>query len=108
MFTYLVVVYVSFLVFLVVIGALEHVLIPNLPEAGAFSGGQAGAAPGVFGGFGDTDRESYRLVFFHTAVIQSSLSGLVAGVMGSGSIKDGMKHATIMLAITYVVLTLLV
>jgi flagellar protein FlaJ len=108
MFTYLVVVYVSFLVFLVVIGALEHVLIPNLPDTGALSGGQAGAGTNVFGNFGGTNREAYRLVFFHTAVIQSALSGLVAGVMGSGSIKDGMKHATIMLTITYLVLTLLV
>jgi flagellar protein FlaJ len=109
MFTYLVVVYVSFLVFLVVIAALEFVLIPNLPEAGALSGAPsgAGAAPGIIGDFGGGNRAAYRLVFFHTALIQSALSGLVAGVMGSGSIRDGMKHATAMLAVTYLVLTLL-
>lgn len=104
MFTYLVVIYVSFLVFLVVIVALEQVLIPNLPDTSAVSEGSAVAVPGLGSA---VDREAYRLVFFHTALIQSVVSGLVGGVMGSGSIKDGMKHATTMLAITYLVLAVL-
>jgi flagellar protein FlaJ len=102
MFTYLVVVYVSFLVFLVVIAALEYVLIPSLPDVSALGEG-ASATP--IGGFADVDRDAYRLAFFHTALIQAGLSGLVAGVMGGGAIEDGLKHATIMLSITYVVLT---
>lgn len=105
MFTYLVVIYVSFLVFLVVIVALEQVLIPNLPDTSAISDGPA-IVPGLGGG--NVDREAYRLVFFHTALIQSVLSGLVAGVMGNGSVKDGMKHTTAMLTITYLVLHVLV
>ncbi|WP_181692521.1 type II secretion system F family protein [Natronomonas sp. LN261] len=105
MFTYIVVVYISFLVFLVVIAALENVLIPSLPDASAFSGGGgAGPISGVSGG----DRDAYRLVFFHTAVIQSVLSGIAAGVMGNGSLEDGMKHTTIMLSITYVVLVFVI
>lgn len=105
MFTYIVVVYVSFLVFLVVIAALEFVLIPSLPDVGALGNGATTSA--AIGGFGGGDREAYRLVFFHTALIQSTLSGLVAGVMGGGTIRDGAKHATIMVSITYVVLALL-
>ncbi len=107
MFTYLVVIYVSFLVFLIVIVALESVLIPSLPDVSEISDGVGGTALGSFGGLEGSDRETYRLVFFHTALIQSALSGLVAGVMGSGSIKDGMKHSTVMLSITYVVLAVL-
>lgn len=102
MFTYVVVVYVSFLVFLVVIAALEYVLIPSLPDVSAL-GERASATP--IGGFADVDRDAYRLAFFHTGLIQAGLSGLVAGVMGGGAIEDGLKHATIMLSITYVVLT---
>ncbi len=105
MFTYLVVVYISFLVFLVVIGALEQVLIPNLPDAGEIGGGAGAGVPGL--GRAQVDREAYRLVFFHTALIQSVASGIVAGVMGNGSIKDGMKHATAMLLITYLALAFL-
>ena len=106
MFTYLVVIYVSFLVFLIVIAALENVLIPSLPDVSALGEGAAGAESplGLEGG----DRDAYRLVFFHTALIQAALSGLAAGVMGGGSIKDGMKHVAIMLSISYVVLTFVV
>ncbi|WP_336133770.1 type II secretion system F family protein [Natronomonas amylolytica] len=106
MFTYLVVIYVSFVVFLIVIMALDYVLIPNLPDTGSIGG--TGAGSGSFlSGFESGDRDAYRLAFFHTAIIQSALSGLVGGMMGAGSIKDGVKHATIMLTITYIILTLL-
>ena len=108
MFTYLVVVYVSFLVFLVVIGALEYVLIPSLPDVGSVGGAAGGVGAGPLGGFESSDRDAYRLVFLHTALVQSLLSGLAAGVMGSGSIKAGMKHAAVMLSISYVVLTFVI
>jgi len=107
MFTYLVVIYVSFIVFLIVIVALDFVLIPNLPDTGAVEGDLAQNAPSVLGGFQGGDEDAYRLVFFHTALIQSTLSGLVGGMMGGGSVKDGVKHSTIMLTVTYLVLTLL-
>ncbi|QLD86972.1 type II secretion system F family protein [Natronomonas halophila] len=106
MFTYLVVIYVSFIVFLIVIIALDYVLIPNLPDTGAISGPGTGSS-GFIGGFESGDVDDYRLAFFHTAIIQSALSGLVGGMMGAGSIKDGVKHSTIMLTVTYVILTLL-
>lgn len=104
MLTYLVVIYVSFVVFLIVIAALDYVLIPNLPDT---SGIGVRNGPSVLGGFSGGDVDAYRRAFFHTALIQSTLSGLVGGMMGGGSIKDGVKHATVMLAITYGVLTLL-
>jgi len=106
MLTYLIVIYVSFIVFLIVIGALDYVLIPNLPDTGSV-GGVGQGAPGIIGGFSGGDEDAYRLAFFHTALVQSALSGLVGGMMGGGSIKDGAKHAAIMLTVTYVVLTLL-
>lgn len=107
MFTYLVVVYISFLVFLIVIVALESVLIPSLPDVSNVSGSVGDTALGSLDGLDGSNREAYQLVFFHTALIQSALSGLVAGVMGSGSIKDGMKHSALMLSITYIVLMFL-
>ncbi|QLD87539.1 type II secretion system F family protein [Natronomonas salina] len=104
MLTYLVVIYVSFVVFLIVIAALDYVLIPNLPDT---SGISVQNGPSILGSFSGGDEDAYRRAFFHTALIQSTLSGLVGGMMGGGSIKDGVKHATVMLAITYAVLTLL-
>ncbi len=103
MFTYLLVIYVSFFVFLVVIGVINFVLVPSLPETAA-GGGQAFAdAPAITAGLGDVDIEAYQLVFFHTALVQALFSGLVGGQMGDGSVKDGMKHATVMLGVTFLV-----
>lgn len=95
--TYLVVIYISFLVFLVVIGAIDTVLVPNLP-----TGGAAGAA-GPFGGIGEIDKEAYQLIFFHAAIVQAGFSGLVGGQIAGGSLKDGGKHASVMLLIAYAV-----
>lgn len=100
MFTYLVVIYVAFSVFLVVIGAIDHVLVPSLPTT---SGDLSGVATPAFVSLGSIDVEAYRQVFFHATLIQATMSGLVGGQMGNGSIKDGVKHATLMLAVAYVV-----
>ena len=106
MATYLIVIYISFVVFLVVIMAIDYVLIPNLPES-TVDAGEVSGSPGVVGGIGGGAVPTYRLVFFHAALVQSLLSGLVGGMMGGGSLKDGVKHATVMLSITYLVLALL-
>lgn len=103
MFTYLIVIYVSFLVFLIVIGAIDRVLIPNLPSQealGGTTGNAVGSAPS-FLQINSRKVEQYRLTFFHAGLIQATLSGLVGGQMSSGSVKDGVKHATVMLLITY-------
>jgi flagellar protein FlaJ len=107
MLTYLVVIYISFVVFLIVIVSIDYVLIPNLPDAGAISTDTAQQAPGVVTGVGAEAVEPYRLVFFHATLVQSLLSGLVGGMMGGGSLKDGGKHATIMLTVTYAILIFL-
>lgn len=108
MMTYLVVIYVAFFVFLVVIVSLDSVLIPNLPQSGVEAGAVNGAAetPG-FLQFDASDADSYQLVFFHAALLQSALSGLVAGMMSRGTIKAGVKHSTIMLVVTYAILTVI-
>jgi flagellar protein FlaJ len=102
MLTYLVVIYVAFLVFVVVIAAIDTVLIPNLPDASNLP--ETGAAG--FLQVSNQGTEAYRLTFFHAALVQSTLSGLVGGQMGNGSVKDGAKHAAVMLGITYAVFLL--
>ncbi|NHN48541.1 type II secretion protein F [Halostella sp. JP-L12] len=106
MLTYLVVVYVSFGVFLVIIAALNNVLIPNLPEgsvvpnATSDRAGNIGAIQTV-SNLGSIDEGAYTLVFFHTTLIQGVLSGMVAGQMSGGDVRDGAKHAAILLALAY-------
>lgn len=110
MVTYLVVIYVSFVVFLVIIVAVNEVLVPSLPESVATPSPaetrRLGVDAGQFARFGNVDKAAYTLVFFHTALIQSVCSGFVAGQLGNGSLRDGVKHAAAMLAVAYLVFVL--
>lgn len=94
MFTYMVVIYMSFLVFMIIIAALTEILIPGMPDMSAtaeiFAGSNDG--PGA---------AAYTLLLYHTAVIQGLFAGLIAGQMGEGSIKSGAKHATVLVLFTY-------
>ena len=103
--TYLVVIYISFFVFLAIIVALDAVFIPNLPSGGLTGGASGTSVPtGPFSRAAqltEAEKEAYSLVFFHTGLVQAVCSGLVAGQMGENSVKAGAKHATIMLLAAY-------
>ncbi|WP_066414475.1 type II secretion system F family protein [Halorubrum aethiopicum] len=109
MLTYLIVIYISFLVFLGVIAALSVSFIPAIEEAsvagaaaetGTGTGVGTGAGGGIVGGLGDIDASAYERLFFHAAAVQALCSGIVAGQLGEGSAKDGAKHAAVLLVLT--------
>ena len=103
MLTYLVVIYISFVVFLVIIVAVNEVLVPSLPDQVPTpdSTNRLGVDTSSFARLGQVDKAGYTLVFFHTALIQAVASGFIAGQIGEGSLKDGTKHAAIMLLVAY-------
>ncbi|WP_302080046.1 type II secretion system F family protein [Salinibaculum rarum] len=105
MLTYLVVIYISFVVFLVIILAVNEVLVPSLPDTVPTpdSGNRLGVDTSTFSRLGGVDKAGYTLVFFHAALIQAVSSGFIAGQIGEGSLKDGTKHAAVMLLVAYVV-----
>jgi flagellar protein FlaJ len=108
MLTYLVVIYVSFFVFLGIIVALTVSFIPAIESASqsaAFSG-DSGVTTGVFSGLGEVNTGAYTLLFFHVTLVQGVFSGLIAGQLGEGSVTDGLKHATLLVFVTYVVFLL--
>jgi flagellar protein FlaJ len=103
MVTYLLVIYISFLVFLGIIAALTVSFIPAVEQANVTVGQPSEQlSTGFLGTIQSVDTAAYTLVFFHTAVLQGVCSGLVAGQLGEGSVRDGVKHATILLLFTYV------
>jgi flagellar protein FlaJ len=110
MLTYLIVIYISFFVFLGIIASLTLAFIPAIEQtAGSgvgegISGGTPGGVGGVgniAGGFGDVDIAGYELIFYHAAVIQGICSGVVAGQLGEGDLRDGVKHAVVLLVLTF-------
>lgn len=104
MFTYLLVIYISFLVFLGIIAALTISFVPAIQNAQfeSVAGGQVpgGVGGGLFAGLGESNTGTYTLLFFHVSLIQSVCSGLVAGQLGEGELRDGAKHAALLLALT--------
>jgi len=106
MLTYLIVIYISFLVFLGIITSLSVSFIPAIEQAAIPSGGAEGVPgassgpTGITDGLGDIDAFAYEQLFFHAAAVQAVCSGIVAGQLGEGSVKDGVKHVVVLLALT--------
>ena len=103
MLTYLVVIYISFFVFLVIIVAVQQVLVPSLPSTVPTppSTNRLGVDTTQFARLGQVDKAAYTLVFFHTALAQAVLTGFIGGQLGEGSLRDGVKHAAVLLGIAY-------
>lgn len=107
MVTYLMVIYISFLVFLGIIVALTVAFIPaiegtQLASASSAGGVPSGVSTGLITDIGNVPIDQYLLLFYHAAAIQGLCSGLIAGQLGEGSVSDGVKHATVLLILTYV------
>lgn len=104
MMIYIVIIYISFLVFVGVIFVISTTFLAEMAAAGekmAASGGQ--------GGFlGSFDLDAYTRLFKHAAIIQGLSSGLMAGAMGEGSVMSGLKHSLIMMTVGYVIFTLFI
>ncbi|SFR40290.1 MULTISPECIES: type II secretion system F family protein [Halorubrum] len=112
MLTYLIVIYISFFVFLGIIAALSVSFIPAIetaavPETGGGSLPAAGTGAslgggGITDGIAEINAAAYEQLFFHAATVQAICSGLVAGQLGEGSVRDGVKHVVALLALTLV------
>jgi flagellar protein FlaJ len=105
MLIYIVIIYISFAVFIGVVFVISTTFLSEMANAAeqmAASGAQGGGFMEEF------DLNTFNRLFFHAAVIQGICSGLIAGVMGEGSVLSGMKHATIMLTMGYLLFTLAV
>ena len=97
MLIYMVIVLVSFFVFLFVIASLESTFLTTMAEAGAKV-----ATTGAKGFMSRVDINFYKRLFSHAAMIQGFFSGLVAGQMGEGDVISGLKYSCIMLIIAWV------
>jgi flagellar protein FlaJ len=105
MLIYIVIIYISFAVFIGVVYVISTTFLSEMAKAAdqmAASGVQGGGFMAAF------DLNVFNRLFFHAAVIQGVCSGLIAGVMGEGSVISGMKHSTIMLTMGYLLFTLTV
>src|SRR5467141_1624601 len=99
MSTYIAVIYISFMVFLVTIWILDVTFLPKMLEASGALATTAGAVqsplaqdlPGVV--------NQIRIAFFIATVVHGLGDGILAGVLDTGKIPNGLRHSFIMLVI---------
>jgi flagellar protein FlaJ len=96
MLIYVIIVLVSFAVFLFVIAILVSTFLTTMATAGA-----SAAASGARGFMGQIDLFQYKRLFTHAGMLQGFFSGLVAGQMGEGRLIAGLKYSAIMLFIAW-------
>jgi flagellar protein FlaJ len=89
----LLVMYAIFIIFIVIIIALNKILLPMFALSANEDVG------GVSLSMGSLDPEFYRTTFLHMILMQAVFAGLIAGQVGEGSIVAGIKHSAIMLAL---------
>jgi len=100
---YLMIIYVAFFVFLAVIAILSGMFLPKLIEASKSIGGAGSIGISV----GGADIETYKFIYVCTALSQAIGNGIVAGALSEGKMISGLRHAAIMVFITYVAFKLL-
>lgn len=95
---YTIVIYVTFLVFLLIVAILYATFVPQIVNATAATQdlGSTGALS-----FGTLPLESFRIFYFLAAVMQGLGNGFVAGLLESGRPSMGLRHAFVMVAVSY-------
>lgn len=110
MFIYTMIIYLAFFVFVFVVAVLDVNFLTilesmNTSSASATVQATSGAS---FSQSTQMPVDTFRRLLFHTCMIQAFFSGLIAGQMGEGSIKAGIKHAAIMLVIGLLIFNIMI
>ncbi len=113
MLIYVVIIFISFVVFIYCVYTLTSSFIPVMATAATTttsgsSSASAAAAQSQATFIQAFNPDDYVRLFFHAAIIQGLCAGILAGVMGEGKWMSGLKYALIMIAIAYVLFTLLI
>jgi flagellar protein FlaJ len=95
---YIWIIYAAFVIFLLVIVVLFNTFFYPMSEMYTeFQGNQfqnLGLNPQVL--------DTYEILFLHMTLVEGLFSGLVAGKMGEGKAKSGLKHSAIMVLIGWI------
>jgi archaeal flagellar protein FlaJ len=98
MFIYTAIVYLSFFVFLFVVGVLTTQFLPVLADITT----KGLPATGALSGLGSIPVITFNRLLYHACLVQAVFSGLIAGQMGESSLAAGVKHSCILLIIALI------
>ena len=92
---YVIIIYMSIGIFLLV----SYIVIKNFLST--FTQWGVTSIVGIGGGI--PSLESIKMAFFQITLIVSSVSGIIAGIIGDGKVQSGLKHSYILTMATYIV-----
>ncbi|HMB45293.1 MAG TPA: hypothetical protein VKL21_05680, partial [Candidatus Methanoperedens sp.] len=93
----IIIIYVSFFIFLYVSHSLVSGFLPQIPDVAAGSEVTGIIGEGIT--FSGIDKPMYERIFFHATILVGFFSGLVAGQIGEGDPRNGLKHSILMVLI---------
>lgn len=108
MSTYIAVIYISFMVFLVTIWILNVTFLPKIQESAAALGEQAsvgltgGQVPGILPANIESVILGIQIAFFIAAIVHAFGDGILAGVLDNGKVANGLRHSFLMLLIALI------
>ena len=107
MLTYVTVIYISFFVFLVTIYIMAAIFLPQMITAGSSVSSSSVSASGAV-----TIAYQYVpilfLAFMAAVIVHAIGDGIMAGVLYNGRLAEGLQHATLMLAIGWLMMRFVV
>lgn len=102
MLIYIIVIYLAFAVFIFVVVVLDWNFLSVLEEL-VSGGGLENVPPSMLAIVESGTLVVISRLLFHACLINAFFSGLIAGQMGEGSVKAGVKHSVIMLIISLII-----
>ena len=104
MLTYVTVIYISFFVFIVTIYIMAAVFLPQMITAGEGISSSGIAAAGSAVSLQYTYVPLLFIAFLAAVIVHAVGDGIMAGVLYSGKLAEGLQHATIMLSIGWLMM----
>jgi flagellar protein FlaJ len=92
MSSYLAIVMIGFLVYLLVIVLIDASFLGAIAEATATAPEDTPTGAGVVG-FTNVPLDTYRALFFHSVIVMAAGAGLLAGKLGSNDTLSGLKYS---------------
>jgi len=108
MLTYVTVIYISFFVFLVTIYIMAAIFLPQMITAGEGTACSALSSGGGPATIAFTFVPVLFLAFMVAVIVHAVGDGVMAGVLFNGRIAEGLQHATIMLAVGWLIMRFIV
>lgn len=99
MLMYTAVIIISFCVYMFVVALLDIMFlstIGNMESADFESGGGGGGGGGGQFSLSDLPVERFRLVFYHSTIVQAFGSGMIGGYLTANDVRSGLKFAIVL------------